>query len=71
MTLWVMVGKVLTRGSIVMLNKTSFGIGKLVKIGHKVQGQTLVNRSKMKLRSLETNKIFLVFFKIRILLELK
>ena len=35
------------------------------------QGQTLVNRSKMKLRSQETNKIFLVFFKSKIILELK
>ena len=35
------------------------------------QGQTMVNRSKMELRSQETNKIFLVFFKIKIILELK
>ena len=26
------------------------------------QGQTIVNRRKMKIRSQETNKIFLVFF---------
>ena len=35
------------------------------------QGQPIVNRSKMKLRSQETNKIFLVFLKIKIILELK
>ena len=35
------------------------------------QGQTIVNRSKMKIRSQETNKIFLVFFNIKIKLELK
>jgi hypothetical protein len=35
------------------------------------QGQTIVNRSKMKIRSQETNKIFLVFFKSKIILELK
>ena len=35
------------------------------------QGQTLVNRSIMKLRSQETNKIFLVFLRIKIILELK
>jgi hypothetical protein len=35
------------------------------------QGQTIVNRNKMKIRSQETNKIFLVFFKSKIILELK
>ena len=35
------------------------------------QGQTIENRRKMKIRSQETNKIFLVFFKIKIILELK
>ena len=35
------------------------------------QGQTMVNRCKMKIRSQETNKIFLVFFNIKIKLELK
>ena len=35
------------------------------------QGQTIVNRSKMKIRSQETNEIFLVFFKIKIILKLK
>ena len=35
------------------------------------QGQTIENRSKMKIRSQETNKIFLAFFNIKIKLELK
>ena len=35
------------------------------------QGQTIVNISKMKIRSQETNKIFWVFFNIKIKLELK
>ena len=37
MALWVMVGKVLTWGTIVMLNKNPFGIGKFMKTGHEVQ----------------------------------
>ena len=35
------------------------------------QGQTIENRSKMKIRSQETNKIFFAFFNIKIKLELK
>ena len=35
------------------------------------QGQTIENRSKMNMRSQETNKIFLAFFHIKIQLELK
>jgi hypothetical protein len=35
------------------------------------QGQTIENRSKMKIRGQETNQIFLVFFNIKIKLELK
>jgi hypothetical protein len=35
------------------------------------QGQTIENRSKMKIRSQETIKIFLEFFIIKIKLELK
>ena len=35
------------------------------------QGQTIENRSKMKIRSQEAHKIFLVFFNIKIKLEWK
>ena len=35
------------------------------------QGQTIKNRNKMKIRSQETNKIFLAFLNIRIKLKLK
>ena len=35
------------------------------------QGQTIENKSKMKIRSQETNKIFLAFLIFKIKLELK
>jgi hypothetical protein len=49
----VMVGKVLTSGTNVMLNKNSFGVGKIIKTGHEVQGTKHVYENFAKMDQLQ------------------